>query len=460
MLVFIYTRISKDRAGAGLGVERQYEDCLRLAESLGWTVVETFSDNDISAFSGKTRPAYEAMLAALEAGRAQAVIAWHTDRLHRRPMELEGFIDLCERKKIDVRTVQAGTVDLSTSGGRMIARMLGAAARHEVEHMIERAKSAKKQAALDGKFRGGRRSFGYESDGIRLREEEADAIRTGAQRVLSGVSLHQIARDWNAAGLRTSHGDNEFDIRKVRSVLLRARNAGIVLHEGQQIGRGQWEAIIDTETFSALEALLTDPSRAHTRGMERKHQGSGVYLCGKCGARMGSGSHQSRVTGGQKTYACRKVNHLTRVADLVDEYVDEHVIERLSAPDARRVILGAEADVTALHAQREGLRTRLDALSAMFAEGSIDGPQLKRGTSDLHTKLTAIDAELAAVRSSSAAASILAEDDVRAAYESATPEVRGKVIDTLMRVTILPATRGRKPGGSYFDPTKIQIEWK
>ncbi|WP_237112794.1 hypothetical protein [Mycobacteroides abscessus] len=148
------------------------------------------------------------------------------------------------------------------------------------------------------------------------------------------------------------------------------------------------------------------------------------------------------------------------MADLVDEYVDEHVIERLSAPDALRVILGAEADVTALHAQREGLRTRLDALSAMFAEGSIDGPQLKRGTSDLHAKVTAIDAELAAVRSSSAAASILAEDDVRAAYESATPEVRGKVIDTLMRVTILPATRGRKPGGSYFDPTKIQIEWK
>lgn len=460
MLAFIYTRISKDRAGAGLGVDRQHGDCLRLAESLGWTVVETFSDNDISAFSGKTRPAYEAMLAALEAGKAQAVIAWHTDRLHRRPMELEGFIDLCERKKIDVRTVQAGTVDLSTSGGRMIARMLGAAARHEVEHMIERAKSAKKQAALDGKFRGGRRSFGYEPDGLRLREEEADAIRTGAERVLSGVSLHQIARDWNAAGLRTSLDTGEFDSRRVRKILLRPRNAGIVLHEGQRVARGQWEPIIDADTLAALETMLCDPSRSHTHGYERKYQGSGVYLCGTCGATVDGGSQVRRAGAILRAYRCRKARHLGRLVEYVDEYVDEHVIARLSAPDAQRVILGAEADVTALHAQREGLRVRLDALSAMFAEGSIDGPQLKRGTADLKAQMNAVDAELASIRSSSAVASILAEDDIRAAWKAAPPDVRGKVIDTLMTVTILPATRGRKPGGGYFDPTKIQIEWK
>ncbi|MGL5441725.1 MAG: recombinase family protein [[Mycobacterium] stephanolepidis] len=109
MLALIYTRISKDRAGAGLGVDRQREDCQKLADSLGWTVVETFSDNDISAFSGKRRPAYEAMLAALDAGKAQAVIAWHTDRLHRKPMELEGFIELCEDKKSRSGRLQRAT---------------------------------------------------------------------------------------------------------------------------------------------------------------------------------------------------------------------------------------------------------------------------------------------------------------------------------------------------------------
>ncbi|MEU9807587.1 recombinase family protein [Mycobacterium sp. NPDC050853] len=462
MLAVIYTRISKDRAGSELGVERQREDCMRLADSLGWTVVETFSDNDISAFSGKARPAYEAMLAALEAGKAQAVIAWHTDRLHRRPIDLEGFIELCERKKIDVRAVTAGTLDLSTPTGRVTARLLGAMARHEVEHLIERAKSAKKQAALDGRFRGGRRAFGYETDGLRLREPEAEAIRAGTQRVLSGVSLRQIARDWNSAGLRTAFGGKEFTSREVRTILLRPRNAGITLHEGQHVGQGQWEAIIDTETFAAIEALLRDPTRAKHISYVRKYQGSGVYVCGKCGARMGSASQvgSKRKADWRKVYACSQVKHLARVAEYVDEYVSEHVIARLSDPNARQVILGAEPDVSALHAQREGLRVRLDELSAYFADGSIDGPQLKRGTSDLQAKLAVVDAELASIRSSSAVASILAEDDVRAAWKNVPPDVRGKVIDTLMTVTILPVAPGRQPGGGYFDPTKIQIVWK
>lgn len=98
----IYVRISKDREGAGLGVDRQREDCVALATRLGWTVVGTHTDNDLSAYSGKPRPGYRSMLAALDDGNADAVIAWHTDRLHRSPTELESFIDLCERRSVTV----------------------------------------------------------------------------------------------------------------------------------------------------------------------------------------------------------------------------------------------------------------------------------------------------------------------------------------------------------------------
>jgi hypothetical protein len=41
-----------------------------------------------------------------------------------------------------------------------------------------------------------------------------------------------------------------------------------------------------------------------------------------------------------------------------------------------------------------------------------------------------------------------------------TPDVRGKVIDALMTVTVLPGARGRKAGGAYFDPALVQIDWK
>ena len=63
MIAGVYFRISLDRAGEGLGIERQREDGLALAARRGWTTRE-FSDNDISATHGKFRPGYTALMAA------------------------------------------------------------------------------------------------------------------------------------------------------------------------------------------------------------------------------------------------------------------------------------------------------------------------------------------------------------------------------------------------------------
>lgn len=51
----VYARISSDPSGRALGVGRQVEDCRRLADALGWPVVEEYVDNDLSAYSGKRR---------------------------------------------------------------------------------------------------------------------------------------------------------------------------------------------------------------------------------------------------------------------------------------------------------------------------------------------------------------------------------------------------------------------
>ena len=58
----IYARISSDQEGTALGVKRQLEDCRKLAAAEGWVVAEEYTDNDVSAFTGKRRPRYEDML--------------------------------------------------------------------------------------------------------------------------------------------------------------------------------------------------------------------------------------------------------------------------------------------------------------------------------------------------------------------------------------------------------------
>src|SRR5690606_34296832 len=90
----IYCRISRDQRGEGLGVARQEEMCRKLAAEKGWPVVDVYVDNDLSAYSGSRRPAYERMLADLESGAIDAVLVVDQDRLTRRPSELEAFIEL------------------------------------------------------------------------------------------------------------------------------------------------------------------------------------------------------------------------------------------------------------------------------------------------------------------------------------------------------------------------------
>jgi site-specific DNA recombinase len=93
----VYARISDDRrGGAGLGVQRQVEDCQALAERLGWPVAGVYVDNDVSAYSGKPRKDYQRLLADIRAGHITSVLAWHTDRLHRSPVELEEYMSVCE----------------------------------------------------------------------------------------------------------------------------------------------------------------------------------------------------------------------------------------------------------------------------------------------------------------------------------------------------------------------------
>src|ERR1700733_7470064 len=123
----IYVRISQDREGKAANVEIQEEDCRALAQRLDMRVHEAvYSDNDISAsrFGRKRRPGYEQLLADIESGVIQAVIAWHPSRLHRRPMELERYIDIVEKRGVITHMVRAGEWDLATPSGRVHARIM------------------------------------------------------------------------------------------------------------------------------------------------------------------------------------------------------------------------------------------------------------------------------------------------------------------------------------------------
>ena len=113
----IYTRISADRDGRALGVDRQRRECEALCKARAWGEGVLYEDNDQSAYSGRPRPAYRRLFADVQSGTVGRIVALHPDRLHRSPGELEEFIALVEEHQVKVDTVQAGQWDLRTASG-------------------------------------------------------------------------------------------------------------------------------------------------------------------------------------------------------------------------------------------------------------------------------------------------------------------------------------------------------
>ncbi|GAA2172441.1 recombinase family protein [Agrococcus versicolor] len=441
----IYARISRDKAGGGLGVDRQEADCRALAERLGWTVTSVYVDNDISAYSGKPRPQYRAMLDAARAGSIQGVLVWHTDRLHRRVTELEEFVALAESTGLQVQTVTAGTIDLTTASGRMSARIVGAVAQHEVDHARERLARAKQQAAADGKYRGGPRPYGYEPDGVTVREDEAAIVREASEGVLAGRTLAAMARDLNERGDVSATG-KPWTYAKLRDVLVRPRNAGLIGRG--RVGRGDgstivgsatWPALVDEDTWRAVEAVLTDPARRKQRGNVTRWLGSGLFKCGKCGAGM-----RPAPSKGTHLYRCTASAHLTIHAEQTDAYVLQVLAERVRDPRVQAAMRPAQDDgVKADRARRRALSARLADFERDYQAGDITGRQLRQATEKAEAEVAAIDGRLAAAMQQSASASLFGAHDPGAALLEAPVDVQRAILAALLVVTIEPTeTRG------------------
>lgn len=460
----IYARISQDREGGGLGVTRQEADCRKLADQLGWPVADVCTDDDISAYSGRRRPGYERMVELLKNGEAHAVIAWHTDRLHRTPRDLEDYIDLADALELRTVTVKTGPIDLGTPSGRAVARTLCAWARFEVEHKSDRALRKARELAEAGKIgNGGPRPFGYQriyagGTGNRRKiaahvidPDEAAVVREVAQRLLAGEPLRGLCRDLNQRDITTSLG-NQWTMQGLKQMILAARMAGLREHHGKVVAEAVWPAIIDRSTHERLRTLLTDPSRftgvhGHTRYLL-----TGLLICGRCGEKLRPARSAAvqrfgcrpRGDGGCGGILIRYTPLEQLVVDAILERLDNLTLEPRPADDPTDQLLTAIA----------GDEQRLQQLGDAFADDPDASPlELRAAGARLRERIAAHRRRLAATTR----AQLVADPTtLRSAWPTMPIDQRIAAARLLIeQISIGPARPGNR-----FEPERVTITWR
>jgi site-specific DNA recombinase len=441
MTAVTYCRISADRAGAGLGVERQAVDCRELALKLGLGEPDVLTDNDLSAYSGKRRPGYEQLLEGLRLGRWSALLVWHVDRLCRNVRDLEDIVDLVNGK-VTVHTVKGGEIDLESPEGRLQARMLGTLARYESEHRSDRVRRAMRQNADRGLDHGGRRRYGWKPDGT-LDQDEAAIVAELARRVVGGESCRSLAAELRARGVPSAHGA-PWAGNSVKSIVIRARNAGLREHRGEVTATGDWPAIVDREEWEAAKALLTDPARRVSPGNAPARLMSGLMTCAVCGLPVRSGGGGTK---GSAAYRCSGNGHVRRNAALVDGVVEAYVLallgrEGIGAP--RRATVPSD-----VRGQADAIRLRLDQLEDKYADGDLTRAGYLRNRDRLAAKL----ANLERAEALTLAPGPL--EGITAARWSALPlERRRAAVSFLVNVRLLPLPSKRH---AKDDPELVEI---
>jgi site-specific DNA recombinase len=164
-----YCRISRDRNGSAEGVESQHLDNEEAAEDIGETIAKTYTDNDLSAFSGVERPAYEQLRRDIAADLIQIVIIWHAKRLHRDIEQAIAFMALCRTHRTKVYSQSHGWYNFERSQGRQSFLQHTLKGQGEFEERGERVSLARKRQARQGAYGGGVRPYGWGVDTGRVR---------------------------------------------------------------------------------------------------------------------------------------------------------------------------------------------------------------------------------------------------------------------------------------------------
>ncbi|MGH3350926.1 MAG: recombinase family protein [Nocardioides sp.] len=405
----IYTRASLDQTGEGKSNSRQRGECLRLIEYKRWDLVEvggqsSVDDISISAYGGKLRPGWERILKMIEAGEVDVVVAWHLDRLTRNMADLERLILLCEEHGVLVATA-TGDIDLTNDTGRMVARILAAVARQEVERKAARQKLAHVQRRSEGKPWLGVKILGYNRDGS-VNEVEAKAMRQAADDIINDrVGMAELGRRWTSQGLTSPYQRmNDDGTRKpwtrrgIANLLTNPRIAGYVTsvekpsNKVTVLGRGGWEPILDETTFTLLGAKLADPGRrtgTATTGRLPANLLTGIMRCGTCGKTMRAG----KVSSTGPAYVCGD-SHVSVGREVADEFVRSVIAATVAAVAPGSVVgdHGARASTEDIAEQVEALRSRQATLTRVFGGGSMPEREYEAAMGDLGAQVKALEA--------------------------------------------------------------------
>jgi site-specific DNA recombinase len=477
----LYARESEDSEGDAEQVTNQITDLRSFVGQIGGTIGSEYVENDTSAFRKVrvplpdgtygyrvVRPVWDRAMAELRRGNYNAFALPNIDRGMRDPRDLEDLIDLVEHYGIIV-VGMTGFLDLTSDAGIAMARNEVNQRNLESRNISRRISAGKRHAALKGRnFGGPNRPFGWKSDKVTCNPVEAELILGAFKKVVAGVRLRSIVKDWNGRGVSTVTG-KMWTVIILRQILTNPRLCGLRTYHGEILSRsdgkpvqGIWEPILSEDEFGALQKVLRGYDRVSPRdgrGHATKYLLSPFVRCGKCNGRMRGGLRPGPKGTKVHIYICRGKGDggcggCSRIGAEVDKYITALVIEEHRQMQFR---IADELPPWNREDELQAIGVQIEEATTAYKNRRISGSryyplleELEKMERDLRSEKARHAAERRTRR--------VAMDDLEAKWrdpEFTLDQRQAAIAQSLVAVVIEPARPGER-----FDPQKIRPIWR
>ncbi len=399
--VGVYARRSTDDEHQPYSIEAQDA---RLASYIssqpGWRQTARFADDASGATT--SRPGLQRALAAARTGVIDVLLVYRVDRLTRSLRDLVTLLDDLDHAGVAFRSATE-PFDTATAMGRMLVQMLGMFAHFERDTIIDRVIAGMERKAAAGRWKGGRRPFGYQVD-TAASQLVPDRAEAALVRLIFGlytrdrVGARNISSLLNDRGHRTTTG-GRWSAHQVLRVLSNRVYLGELSFRGITMS-GCHPPVMKRSTFDEAQRILAARGEDHAK---RAASGSdylltGLIRCPACGSAMlGPRAHgKTRV---YRYYSCyRRTRYDTTAcggqridADAIEDavtgalagfYRHQHglIADSIAAAQVSHAAAeeGKRNELAATEHQLARTGTAIDRYLAAFEDGTLD-PEVLAG---------------------------------------------------------------------------------
>ncbi len=279
---FLYARKSTDEATRQvLSIEAQLFELRKLAQREGITIEREFIECKTAKQPG--RLVFNEMLALIEKGKAQGILAWHPDRLARNMVDGGRIIYLVDLGKI--KSLKFPTLMFEPNAhGKFMLSVHFSQGKYYVDNLSETIKRGIQTKLRNGIFP----SFaplGYVNDRVNRcivpDPAKAPLVRKAFELYATGdYALAELRSRINGLGLM-GRREMRLSINNYHKMLRNPVYYGMIRCKGEMYD-GKHEPIITKALFDRVQEVMKAKSKAKTPQL-KPFLYRGLFRCGECG---------------------------------------------------------------------------------------------------------------------------------------------------------------------------------